>query len=236
MIKKTISVKTQGENIEIYLGFDGIRVNIKNLKDKYKLQDNVDIIDYIVNLISKLESQYNRSTVQIFNPEFVISPEHIITAFYNTHKAFNDKKNISNQKKLEFLLYLSTKRQISEAIKYFGIKIDEKELKTPLELTYLIASYENNVETIKESINQSLNIINDPTIITEKSIAKLQKIIDYFKISMNQLEIIFHSNGKKFNEDDAFRNNNLNDLYEACLEIIYEKMAFLSLEKTPKPE
>ncbi|MCK4239908.1 MAG: hypothetical protein KAX33_12340, partial [Candidatus Lokiarchaeota archaeon] len=136
----------------------------------------------------------------------------------------------------EFLLYLSTKRQISEAIKYFGIKIDEKELKTPLELTYLIASYENNVETIKESINQSLNIINDPTIITEKSIAKLQKIIDYFKISMNQLEIIFHSNGKKFNEDDAFRNNNLNDLYEACQEIIYEKMAFLSLEKTPKPE
>ncbi len=236
MIQKTISVKIQGENIEIYLGFNGIKVNIKNLKDKYNLQDNVDIIDYFVNLISKLESQYNQSTIQIFNPEFVISPEHIITAFYNTHKAFYDKKNISNQKNLEFLLYLSTKRQISEAIKYFGIKVDEKKLKTPLELTYLIASYENNVETIKKSITQVLNTINDPTIITEKSIAKLRKIINYFKINMNQLEIIFHSNGKEFNEENAFRNNNLNDLYEACLEIIYEKMAFLSLEKTPKPE
>ncbi len=231
MIKKTISIEIQGENKEIYLGFDDLKISIKYLKEKYNLQDNDDLINLFLTLISKLERQYSPSTIQIFNSEFVISPEHIITAFYHTYKAFNNKINISNQKNIEFLLYLSTKRQISNALNYFGIKIEDIDQDSSINIGYFIASYENNVNLIKRRIIEKLNAIEGISLITEKSLTKLQKIINFFNISINQLEIYFHSHEKEFISDNFLENNNLNDLYNICLEIILEKMVLLSLEK-----
>jgi len=231
LIKKTISIEIQGENKEIYLGFDDLKISIKYLKEKYNLQDNDDLINLFLTLISKLERQYSPSTIQIFNSEFVISPEHIITAFYHTYKAFNNKINISNQKNIEFLLYLSTKRQISNALNYFGIKIEDIDQDSSINIGYFIASYENNVNLIKRRIIEKLNAIEGISLITEKSLTKLQKIINFFNISINQLEIYFHSHEKEFISDNFLENNNLNDLYNICLEIILEKMVLLSLEK-----
>lgn len=231
MIKKTISIEIQGENKEIYLGFDDLKISIKYLKEKYNLQDNDDLINLFLTLISKLERQYSPSTIQIFNSEFVISPEHIITAFYHTYKAFNNKINISNQKNIEFLLYLSTKRQISNALNYFGIKIEDIDQDSSINIGYFIASYEDNVNLIKRRIIEKLNAIEGISLITEKSLTKLQKIIDFFNISISQLEIYFHSHEKEFISDNFLENNNLNDLYNICLEIILEKMVLLSLEK-----
>jgi len=231
LIKKTISIEIQGENKEIYLGFDDLKISIKYLKEKYNLQDNDDLINLFLTLISKLERQYSPSTIQVFNSEFVISPEHIITAFYHTYKAFNNKINISNQKNIEFLLYLSTKRQISNALNYFGIKIEDIDQDSSINIGYFIASYENNVNLIKRRIIEKLNAIEGISLITEKSLTKLQKIINFFNISINQLEIYFHSHEKEFISDNFLENNNLNDLYNICLEIILEKMVLLSLEK-----
>lgn len=231
MIKKTISIEIQGENKEIYLGFDDLKINIKYLKEKYNLQDNDDLINLFLTLISKLERQYSPSTIQIFNSEFVISPEHIITAFYHTYKAFNNKINISNQKNIEFLLYLSTNRQISNALNFFGIKIEDIDQDSSINIGYFIASYENNVNLIKKRIIEKLNAFEGISLITEKSLTKLQKIIDFFNISISQLEIYFHSHEKEFISDNFLENNNLNDLYNICLEIILEKMVLLSLEK-----
>jgi len=234
MMKKTISVENKGEIVEIYLGFNGVTINIEDLKDKSNLQDNEELINFFITLISNLNNQYYQSTIQLFSPEFVISPEHIITAFYHTHKAFSNRINISSQKNIEFLLYLSTKRQISEAIKYFGIKIEDINLKNNIELAYLITSYKNDIETIKNRIIEKLNVVEEPAIITERSITKLQKIIDFFKISAIQISNIFNSYDKKLNLDNYLANNDINDLYNACLEIVYEKMALLSLEKASK--
>lgn len=231
MIKKTISIEIQGENKEIYLGFDDLEISIKYLKEKYNLQDNDDLINLFLTLISKLERQYSPSTIQIFNSEFVISPEHIITAFYHTYKAFNNKINISNQKNIEFLLYLSTNRQISNALNFFGIKIEDIDQDSSINIGYFIASYENNVNLIKKRIIEKLNAFEGISLITEKSLTKLQKIIDFFNISISQLEIYFHSHEKEFISDNFLENNNLNDLYNICLEIILEKMVLLSLEK-----
>ena len=231
MMKKTILVEIQGENREIHLGFDGIRVNIKDLKSKFNLRDNDDVINFFITLISKLETQYNQSTIQIFNPEFIISPEHIITAFYYTHKVFSNKTNISNQKNIEFLLYISTKRQISEAIKYFDIKIEDINPNSLINLGYFIASYEKNIDLIKKKIIEEIDAVEDSSLITEKSSKNLQKIINFFNISISQLKIYFYSHEKKFIADNFLNNNKLTDLYNACLEIILEKMVLLSLEK-----
>ncbi|MFX1590439.1 MAG: KEOPS complex subunit Cgi121, partial [Promethearchaeota archaeon] len=67
------------------------------------------------------EKKTNDFVIQIFNNKHVLNSEHVFNACYFLQKAFLNKNNISNQKNIEFLLYLATNRQIKIAIQDFGI-------------------------------------------------------------------------------------------------------------------
>jgi len=60
--------------------------------------------------------------LQILDPTFIVSEKQIIAALYHTKKAFQRENNIARDFTTEFLLRLSGKRQISNAINFLGIK------------------------------------------------------------------------------------------------------------------
>ncbi len=60
--------------------------------------------------------------LQILDPTFIVSEKQIIAALYHTKKAFQRGNNIARDFTTEFLLRLSGKRQISNAINFLGIK------------------------------------------------------------------------------------------------------------------
>ncbi|MCK4432740.1 MAG: hypothetical protein KAV48_02285 [Methanomicrobia archaeon] len=57
----------------------------------------------------------------IFDPDYVIDEEHVLFAYIHMKKAFEKKKNIANNPKIELLVRLSGETQISKAME-LGIK------------------------------------------------------------------------------------------------------------------
>ena len=94
-------------------------------------------------LISRIQyiSKTRLLTIQAFNPESILSENHVIFSVRHALKAFSEKKNIAKSIETEILLRVAATRRIEEAIIRVGVKnpknvilfisgdrIDEKEI------------------------------------------------------------------------------------------------------------
>lgn len=232
MIKNKITIEFNEKLSTYHLGFGSFLVKGIEIKEKAQISKNSQIIEYLIDVISTLTIQYEGALIQLFNPELVISQKQIINAFYHTQKAFLSSSNISKQKNIEFLVFLAANRKISEAIKHFGVKIKPDNENSEIKIAFLIAHSEDKIDSIFEDLTRNIGGIGDDSIILHQDLQKLKSIIDFFNISDKQILITLHSYNINVDPEDLFKKVELNLEINACLDIINEKMALLSLEKT----
>ena len=209
----------------IVKNFDLSDLNLKYIVGINQIRIFDITLDFILNLMEKIQKNHRNSTLQFFSDKYILNQDHIFTACYYTQKAFSDKTNISKTKNIELFLYLTTKRQIKNAIEAFGIN-----LKSDKKITYVIISNEKNLNNINEEVLQSLGPNEIELTINDQSVKKFNQIKSYFEISDNQINSVLNSYGAKEFKNDPIANN-LNNLFLAVYDLICEKMAFLSLEK-----
>ena len=191
-----------------------VLINQIELKSTRTLQQNLEII-------TKLQNDFPNIVIQFFNEKNVLNTDHIFNACYFVEKAFFQKRNISNKKHIELLLYISTKRQIKQAIEDFGLTHDNINNNR---LSYCIISSDDNFDEHKYEINNRMDAVDIEININDKSLGKSGFVRDYFKINDNKVNSVLRS---YINEKDEehYKIKALND-------IICEKMALLNLEKT----
>ena len=130
--------------------------------------------DYnIEELVGYIKSKKTAPTIlQIIDPKWIVSDRQLKVAVYHTIKAFEIKRNIARDKATEFLIRLSGKRQIINAVKLFGIKKESSHL---LLLAFGGLNRENKktldsfVEESKILMNKEVNSLLPLTKITELS-------------------------------------------------------------------
>ncbi|MHA1669082.1 MAG: KEOPS complex subunit Cgi121 [Promethearchaeota archaeon] len=194
---------------------------------KIKLGLNSLSLEDLFKLIEEIQNDKKGSMIQFFNDEFILNSEHVFNACYFTIKAFNNGINISNQKNLEFILYLATKRQIKQSLNDFGLNSKHFSEK---ELTFCIISSLKELSLINEIILQKLNAKHLTLDMNKCNYDKFKRIKNYFKISDNQISVVLKTYGLKLptktpSEEDKF------NLYKVLNDLICEKMTLLSLEK-----
>ncbi len=86
----------------------------------FKEVDQKEILAYVDNLKKKFE------LFQIIDADKVCSIIQILSSVHRTYRAFSSSQNIAKDFSIEFLIRLSGKRQIVDAIKMLGIKEDTK--------------------------------------------------------------------------------------------------------------
>ena len=208
--------KNEDLSLEYFIGLASIRLESNDLR----LNELLDIVD-------KVQFQYKNSTIQFFNPEKVLNVEHVYNACYFSEKAFKLKFNISSKKNLEYLLYLSGKRQIKNALEDFGLN-DEIINKKSIEC--LVISPINNIEKIIDILSINLHLAVENTSLLNKSLKKLITVKDYFEVSDEQLFSVLKTRDVNVKEGNLL-NADINELYSALNDLICEKMVLLSLEK-----
>ncbi len=82
----------------------------------------------------------------IFDPDYVIDEEHALFAYIHMKKAFEKKKNIANDPKIELLVRFSGETQISKAME-LGIKDTMKRIG-------VLVPEEEGISTIKGDIKK----------------------------------------------------------------------------------
>ena len=86
------------------------------------------------------------TVLQVLDPTLIISVKQLQSAIYHTEKSFKNKRNIARTKGNELLIRLAGKRQISNALKLFGIKDSSQYL--------LIIAFGAKLENNKKEINK----------------------------------------------------------------------------------
>ena len=86
------------------------------------------------------------TVLQILDPTLLISVKQLQSAIYHTEKSFENKRNIARTKANELLIRLAGKRQISNALKFFGIKDSSQYL--------IIIAFGAKLENSKKEINK----------------------------------------------------------------------------------
>lgn len=214
-------------NLKYFVGINQISIDLSKLLDENKRGNQTQAIDFIFEVIEKVQNTFKGATIQIFSNDNVLDQNHIFNACYFMQKAFLNNLNISNKKNIELLLYLATKRQIKIGIEAFGIKYSD--LKKG-ELHYCIISNENNIYEINKEIMQILQAKEVQLNMNDRSLDKFDKIKNLFEITDNQIRTVLNSYGiKNINKDPM--SYKLEDLYLALNDLICEKMTLLSLEK-----
>jgi tRNA threonylcarbamoyladenosine modification (KEOPS) complex Cgi121 subunit len=212
-------------NLNYHVGINQINFNFTDFLDSNELKTEGDALEYLFSLIEIIQSKFKDSIIQFFKTNYLLGTKHLFLACYFTQKAFYHQYNISNSKNIELLLYLSAKRQIKSGIDAYGINLGD--LKSS-NLLYCIISPNDNLKTINKEICKILNAGNVELSIDSIDLNKWEQVKEFFEISDDQINVILKSTGKtEFQE-----RNDLNLKILALQDLICEKMAFLSLEKT----
>jgi KEOPS complex subunit Cgi121 len=75
-------------------------------------------------LLSRIKeiSQKRRAIIQAFDPDMVLSENHLIFSAHHAFKAFAEKRAIAKKLESELLLWAAGTRRIGEAVKKVGVK------------------------------------------------------------------------------------------------------------------
>ncbi|MFX1337497.1 MAG: KEOPS complex subunit Cgi121 [Promethearchaeota archaeon] len=214
-------------NLKYFIGINQISVDFSKLLDQNKLENRDQVLEFIFDVIEKVQRTYKGATIQFFSQEYVLDQDHIFNASYFMEKAFRNGINISNKKNIELLLYLATNRQIKIGIEAFGVKFVDVKKGGVL---YCIISQENNIDEINNEIIRILQANELPLNLNKRSYDKFKSIKDYFAINEHQIITVLKSYGIS-NKNEDLMSYKLEDLYLALNDLICEKMTLLSLEK-----
>lgn len=78
--------------------------------------------EQIFSFITDLKQKSQIIDVQAFKCNSLLSEKHLLSAIWHAWNGFKNKTVISDSLSVEFLLYASGQRQISKALKFFGLE------------------------------------------------------------------------------------------------------------------
>lgn len=198
--------------------------------NQIKLNNKLFELNQLIELIEELQKSYRDSIIQFFNDKYIIDQGHVFTACYYVQKVFLYNINISNKANIELFLYLAANRQITPSIEAFGVSEIDLEKKT---LSFCIISPNDNIAEINKTLIKNLEADEIFFALNDKTIEKYNQIKDYFEITDNQIISVLKSYGLRV-KDITLMNGSLDNYFLALNDLIYEKMALLSLEKVKR--
>lgn len=159
---------------------------------------------------SLLESLRGFSTdldIQMVNLDRIAGRKHLYFAVLNAVHAFERDTNISRTLAVEFLLYASAQKQISEAIKMMGVDQNTKNV--------VVIAIGKNEQSLREFIERLPSVVktkSDDALLDRWSDEKVENLLSTFRISKKELQAM---TGKKPQK-------------ETIQELIVERVALLA--------
>jgi tRNA threonylcarbamoyladenosine modification (KEOPS) complex Cgi121 subunit len=214
-------------NLHFFVGLTQVKITVDKLIDFRKKESEENELKILFGLTNNVQKKFKSSIIQFIKDYYLLNEDHIFTACYYVEKAFRHKKNISNKKNIELLLYLAANRQISKSIDGFGIDISDLNKQ---KLTLCIVSTQNNLNKIYEELSNILFIEEINLTINNQTNAKINLIKKYFEFSEDQINIVLKSYGIISNNAEFNSSSKTLAIYD----LICEKMALLYVEKGKK--
>jgi tRNA threonylcarbamoyladenosine modification (KEOPS) complex Cgi121 subunit len=135
-----------------------------------KADSNV-VLNYLRNV--KIENALD--IIQVINSKRVFNFLHIAVAVYKTYRAFIQKRNIAKEKSMEFILRLSSKRNIKDALQIVGLNENVKEA--------VLVCCDTNIEKIKNTVDNFKNTFE---------ISEDDNLLEFYESKSNELRSAYN--------------------------------------------
>ncbi len=166
------------------------------------------LLDSIIEL-----SKETGVTIQLFDSSLIATWEHLFFGALNALKAFSYGKNISNKLSVECLLYTSGQRQISIAVKNFGVKPATRKIGI-----ILIGDDQDPLQEVYKKVLLITKGVENDTVLSINNKDKFGKIRNFFQITEIELNTICDS-------------DELSSCVEALTRYCIERSSLLVLQK-----
>jgi len=157
-----------------------------------------------------LMSEKRNVIIQLFNARKIATWKHIFIATINAIAAFKQKRNITSQLSLEILLYATAQRQIKDAINLLGVSEETKEV-----AILVLGETEKKVVSAFKQVVDFLNGKEEENLLEIFNEAKLNKLLNTFKISEEEINAVITEESKE----------------EAVVKCIIDRISIFAVEK-----
>lgn len=157
-----------------------------------------------------LMSEKRNVIIQLFNARKIATWKHIFIATINAIAAFKQKRNIASQLSLEILLYATAQRQIKDAINLLGVSEETKEV-----AILVLGETEKKVVSAFKQVVDFLNGKEEENLLEIFNEAKLNKLLNTFKISEEEINAVITEESKE----------------EAVVKCIIDRISIFAVEK-----
>ncbi|MBY9005810.1 MAG: hypothetical protein KGD63_03545 [Candidatus Lokiarchaeota archaeon] len=206
--------------------FQESELNYSIIINRIHLEKKGLTLNDLFQIIKELQNKYQNSIIQFFNDFYVLDEKQIFNSIYYTQKAYIRKRLISNNQNIEFLLYLSAKRQIKVCIDSFGIS--EEDIDKGI-LNYCVVSNKETLDQINQIVSEKIDFKEIELNYDNKTIEKYDRIKEFYEINENQIKSVLNSLDDKYILENIERND-INLLFEVLNDLLCEKMVLLSLK------
>jgi tRNA threonylcarbamoyladenosine modification (KEOPS) complex Cgi121 subunit len=137
-------------------------------------------------LVARAKTDTYPCMVQLFDADSIAGSTHLIYASVNAFKAFRQGRNISQSLDIEILLYVSTQRQISEAIRKVGLQPSTSRI-----AAVLVAENEQILNEAEFSLEASILGERDDSVLAPEG--KRKRLLQLFDITDKEVEALANS-------------------------------------------
>ncbi|MDT7885919.1 MAG: KEOPS complex subunit Cgi121 [Thermoproteota archaeon] len=129
----------------------------------------------VLNYLHNVKIENALDIIQLINSRRVFNFLHIIIAVYKTYRAFLQKRNIAKEKSMEFILRLSGKRNIRDALQIVGINENVKEA--------IFICCDTNIEKINNAVENFKNTFK---------ISENDNLLEFYENKSNELRLAYN--------------------------------------------
>lgn len=166
-----------------------------------------------VNALAQQVLSTHHLTLQLVDADLVAGPDHLLFATLHAHTAFHNQNNRASTLAMEILRFVAAQRQISEALKRFGISKSTRCFGGVLT--------NSEVASLKTAYREFLSVVegtDDLSILEITSAQKEQNIQKAFQIHVGELDAISPSTQSE-------------DRRQALKKLVYDRCALIAIAR-----
>lgn len=172
---------------------------------KCKPIQSVEDVEFLLSNIERLSTARNVVT-QLFDARYIAGRKHALLSALFALDTLKHGRRHAKKLNIEMLVYASTQKQISTAIKTVGVRVGTSEI-----VAVCIGGDEGSVNDVLSQVLVMLSGVRDDSIL-ELNEDKVKELIDFYNVSLKEYEIVKSVSG---------------DSGEALVKILVNRMALL---------
>jgi KEOPS complex subunit Cgi121 len=146
------------------------------------------VVGNVNDFLKRVKAGVYPAAIQMMDAKRIAGKAHLLFAFLNAQKSFDQERAVSENIEMETLLYASGQRQITKAIEMLGVNPQTSDV-----AAIIFAPNENEIEEAEEKLEKLIHGVRDDRVLCVKRRNKVEDLMKTFGVTELELKTMAES-------------------------------------------